>query len=303
MRRILGDDGAADDNQRDPPRRLSGGENDGREARRSRCVSSAAKFYPERRLTNRRAVLALYSGLPCLFTSSITRSCTTRSSRSAIRRRSPEHFRRAATRISVLLAAEAMRELPHAAGDVSSRRSDPPPGRGRPRRRRRASTARRARHARRHSRAGADRAGRPHRAAARRNHGGRLAVLLEIAVAPRASFVLIINPMLATGGSAIAALDLLHNAGARRVHVLCIVAAPEGIAALEGGFPIPTFHADSRSGSERAQVHRAWSWRFRRSSVRNRLTSSEPRRSWHSASGHSTPQRVPRLRRNDGRPR
>jgi uracil phosphoribosyltransferase len=51
------------------------------------------------------------------------------------------------------------------------------------------------------------------------------------------SFVLLIDPMLATGGSAIAALDLLHNAGAQRVHVLCIVAAPEGIAALEGRFP------------------------------------------------------------------
>jgi uracil phosphoribosyltransferase len=52
-----------------------------------------------------------------------------------------------------------------------------------------------------------------------------------------ASFVLMIDPMLATGGSAIAALDLLHKAGAQRVHVLCIVAAPEGIAALEGRFP------------------------------------------------------------------
>jgi uracil phosphoribosyltransferase len=51
------------------------------------------------------------------------------------------------------------------------------------------------------------------------------------------SFVLLIDPMLATGGSAIAALDLLHNAGAQRVHVLCIVAAPEGIAALEGRYP------------------------------------------------------------------
>lgn len=51
------------------------------------------------------------------------------------------------------------------------------------------------------------------------------------------SFVLMIDPMLATGGSAIAALDLIHRAGARRVHVVCIVAAPEGIAALESRFP------------------------------------------------------------------
>ncbi|MGE3176851.1 MAG: uracil phosphoribosyltransferase [Vicinamibacterales bacterium] len=51
------------------------------------------------------------------------------------------------------------------------------------------------------------------------------------------SFVLMVDPMLATGGSAIAALDLLHRAGARRVHVVCIVAAPEGVAALELRFP------------------------------------------------------------------
>jgi uracil phosphoribosyltransferase len=52
-----------------------------------------------------------------------------------------------------------------------------------------------------------------------------------------ASFVLMVDPMLATGGSAIAALDLLYHAGARRVHVVCIVAAPEGVAALEQRFP------------------------------------------------------------------
>jgi len=51
------------------------------------------------------------------------------------------------------------------------------------------------------------------------------------------SFVLMIDPMLATGGSAVAALDLLFRAGARRVHVVCIVAAPEGVAALEQRYP------------------------------------------------------------------
>jgi uracil phosphoribosyltransferase len=52
-----------------------------------------------------------------------------------------------------------------------------------------------------------------------------------------ASFVLMVDPMLATGGSAIAALELLERAGARRVNVVCIVAAPEGVAALEQRFP------------------------------------------------------------------
>lgn len=51
------------------------------------------------------------------------------------------------------------------------------------------------------------------------------------------SFVLLVDPMLATGGSAITALELLREAGARHVHVLCIVAAPEGVAALEARFP------------------------------------------------------------------
>ena len=51
------------------------------------------------------------------------------------------------------------------------------------------------------------------------------------------SYVLMIDPMLATGGSAAAALDLLQKAGARDIRILCIVAAPEGIALLEKRFP------------------------------------------------------------------
>lgn len=51
------------------------------------------------------------------------------------------------------------------------------------------------------------------------------------------SYVLMIDPMLATGGSAAAALDLLQHAGARDIRILCIVAAPEGIALIERRFP------------------------------------------------------------------
>jgi uracil phosphoribosyltransferase len=51
------------------------------------------------------------------------------------------------------------------------------------------------------------------------------------------SFVLMIDPMLATGGSAVAALDVLQRAGARDVRIVCIVAAPEGVAAVEDRFP------------------------------------------------------------------
>ena len=51
------------------------------------------------------------------------------------------------------------------------------------------------------------------------------------------SDVLMIDPMLATGGSAVAALDLLKRAGAKTVTLICIVSAPEGVAAVEASHP------------------------------------------------------------------
>lgn len=51
------------------------------------------------------------------------------------------------------------------------------------------------------------------------------------------SYVLLIDPMLATGGSAASALDLLKAAGARTLRLLCIVAAPEGLACVEERHP------------------------------------------------------------------
>jgi uracil phosphoribosyltransferase len=53
----------------------------------------------------------------------------------------------------------------------------------------------------------------------------------------RDSYVLMIDPMLATGGSAVAALDLLRVAGATDIRMICIVAAPEGIALVERHHP------------------------------------------------------------------
>jgi uracil phosphoribosyltransferase len=53
----------------------------------------------------------------------------------------------------------------------------------------------------------------------------------------RGSYVLMIDPMLATGGSAVAALDLLRTAGATEIRMICIVAAPEGIALVERHHP------------------------------------------------------------------
>jgi uracil phosphoribosyltransferase len=49
--------------------------------------------------------------------------------------------------------------------------------------------------------------------------------------------VFVVDPMLATGGSAVRAIARLKRAGARRVHFVCVVAAPEGVAALQAAHP------------------------------------------------------------------
>ena len=51
------------------------------------------------------------------------------------------------------------------------------------------------------------------------------------------SYVLMIDPMLATGGSAVAALDMIKKAGAKVIHMICIVAAPEGVALVQKAHP------------------------------------------------------------------
>ena len=49
--------------------------------------------------------------------------------------------------------------------------------------------------------------------------------------------VLAIDPMLATGNSSVAAIDLLKAAGARRITFLCLLAAPEGVARMQEAHP------------------------------------------------------------------
>jgi uracil phosphoribosyltransferase len=149
----------------------------------------------------------------------------------------PEHFRRAATRISVLLAAQALGDVPSREVTVETPLG-PAPGR----------------------RIGADVVVVP----VLRAGLGMLDAVLELV--PRArvghiglqrdemtavasqyysklparldsSYVLMIDPMLATGGSAVAALDLLQQAGASVIRMICIVAAPEGVAVVERHHP------------------------------------------------------------------
>lgn len=53
----------------------------------------------------------------------------------------------------------------------------------------------------------------------------------------------VLDPMLATGGSAVAAVAALKQAGARRIRFLCLVAAPEGVSRMQAAHPDVTVFA------------------------------------------------------------
>jgi uracil phosphoribosyltransferase len=56
--------------------------------------------------------------------------------------------------------------------------------------------------------------------------------------------VILIDPMLATGGSAVAALDFLSEQGAKQIRLVSLVAAPEGIRRVRKSYPaLPIFTA------------------------------------------------------------
>jgi len=49
--------------------------------------------------------------------------------------------------------------------------------------------------------------------------------------------LIILDPMLATGGSAIAAIQFLKNSGANNIKLVCLIAAPEGVKAVQEAAP------------------------------------------------------------------
>lgn len=49
--------------------------------------------------------------------------------------------------------------------------------------------------------------------------------------------VFVVDPMLATGGSAAAAISMLKDKGCKNIHFMCIIAAPEGLEVLKEAHP------------------------------------------------------------------
>ncbi len=67
---------------------------------------------------------------------------------------------------------------------------------------------------------------------------------------------LLLDPMLATGGSAVQAVDLIKSAGGTGIRMICVVAAPEGVRALDDRHPdVEVFTAALDQGlNERAFI-------------------------------------------------
>lgn len=49
--------------------------------------------------------------------------------------------------------------------------------------------------------------------------------------------IFVVDPMLATGGSSVAAIQMLKDKGCKNIHFMCIIAAPEGVEAMKAAHP------------------------------------------------------------------
>jgi uracil phosphoribosyltransferase len=66
----------------------------------------------------------------------------------------------------------------------------------------------------------------------------------KLPVSPRVSVCLILDPMLATGGSAVATIDILKNWGVSRIKFVGLIGAPEGIEHVQKHHPdVPIYLA------------------------------------------------------------
>jgi uracil phosphoribosyltransferase len=146
-------------------------------------------------------------------------------------------FRRAASRISTLLAAEALRDLPSETATVTTPLG---PAQGRVVR---ADVVvvpvLRAGLAMLDAIVGLVPSARVGHIGLQRNETTAVASRYYSKLPPNLgdSYVLMIDPMLATGGSAASAIDVLKEAGARTIRMICIVSAPDGVRLMEQQHP------------------------------------------------------------------
>lgn len=167
----------------------------------------------------------------------------------------PAHFRRAATRISFLLAAEAMRDLPTREITVDTPLG-PAPGRQVasdvavvPVLRAGLGMLEAVLELMPHARVGHIGLQRDEMTAVASQYYAKLPSGLD------RSHVLMIDPMLATGGSASSAVGILRAAGAKDIRIICIVAAPEGVAVVQKHHPDVTIYTPGVDSHLNAQKY------------------------------------------------
>ena len=84
--------------------------------------------------------------------------------------------------------------------------------------------------------------------------------------------VIVLDPMLATGNSTTAAVDVIKKAGATSIRLIAIIAAPEGIERVQAAHPdVHIVVAADRPRPQRARLHRARPRRRRRPPVRDEV--------------------------------
>ncbi len=89
---------------------------------------------------------------------------------------------------------------------------------------------------------------------------------------PRVTLAFLVDPMLATGGSAVRACEILKSAGVPRLKLLSLIAAPEGIARVNQAMPdVPIHVGRRRRAADRGRIHLSRPGRRRRPPVRDRL--------------------------------
>jgi uracil phosphoribosyltransferase len=64
----------------------------------------------------------------------------------------------------------------------------------------------------------------------------------KLPIAPTVNVCLILDPMLATGGSAVATIDILKNWGAKKIKFVGLIGAPEGIKRVQEKHPDIPIH-------------------------------------------------------------
>ena len=85
--------------------------------------------------------------------------------------------------------------------------------------------------------------------------------------------VIVLDPMLATGNSTTAAVDVVKKAGATSIRLIAIIAAPEGIERVQVAHPGRAHRRRRhRPRPQRARLHRARPRRRRRPPLRHEVT-------------------------------